>query len=1082
MLVSSILFGVCNCYAATDYNLKEVSVAYFYDPAYFGENYDKGIKAGFGYEYLQAIANYSGWKYNYVYGDYNFLLEQFMLGKIDIMPAIPRSFDVEDYYEELEEKAKNEEIRYNIQQNHIDVLYPNQPMNSVDYYICLPEGTDGDNFLVYSLISKKLAVPADVSDYAAEWMKKLGISCHYLIYPNEASCINALNDGEVEAILAQNSAAEEGLVVTRKAGSIDYYLGVSSKNPSLLSDVNNAFETISTSTDGMLANIQNLFNSTGKFDKTLSLKEKNWLDEHSTIDVGVLKDFDPYSRINPETGENEGYIYKAIEGFFDLLDINIDVNYKHYDNYNQLLEALKAGEVDAVFPVPANLYQSESHNYLYTKVIAEDDVMLIYKDEYTEGSLATMAYPVSGIVRHFDELYYSTSQLLEYPSYEACLDAVLSDAVTCTALRSRTVTPILEENRKYRVLHRITIPQKLELSIGVQRGNTALFTLLNRASYLASQGNELNYMMLEAQALTSPQEKTGIQALLTSEGFIFSIIIVLLVVVIVMLSTSMIRVVRASRKLKKANSEIKGVAQLQQQNFDIIGILARDYSSVFKVNLDTEDLQTFRLETNDDGKFGNMIRLGAKYTDVFNQYVRDNVYEDDKPKMYDEIGIPIIRKKLKKRNSYAVRFRKIVPDEEPRYYEFRVSTVDIDITGKVLSVVIAFIDCNDEILHEMKYMKGLEKALKSDAVITGLTGDFDWVAYVANVETKDSVGVTHYRVGDMFNKRFTGWENENNYNRMMNLIAENLVIPEDRKLFLNETVKGHIKKHLNHDVAYFVNFRILNEENMIEYYQIKCVADVADQRLYGFILGFHSVDDEIRKEREQQEKLEQKVQERTVQLKEKNESLNRMNNDIIELMGNVVEGRDEESGQHVRRVKNFTNIMANQVMNDYPEYGLTSELVDIITSASALHDVGKIMIPDSILLKPGRLTSEEFEIMKTHTISGCEILNKMPGDWDKTYMRISMEICRYHHEKYDGKGYPEGLSGDMIPISAQIVSVADCYDALVSKRVYKDAYSCDDAYNMIRNGECGVFSPKLMDSFSRCKDLFEIQVNITQNG
>jgi putative two-component system response regulator len=423
-----------------------------------------------------------------------------------------------------------------------------------------------------------------------------------------------------------------------------------------------------------------------------------------------------------------------------------------------------------------------------------------------------------------------------------------------------------------------------------------------------------------------------------------------------------------------------------------------------------------------------------------------------------------------------------VADEEPRYFEFRVSTVDIDVTGKILSVVIAFIDCNDEILHEMKYMKSLEKALKSDAVITGLTGDFDWVAYAANVESKESVGVTHYRVGDMLNERLEGLENESNYNHIMELISQKLVIEEDRKLFLNETNKNHIRKHLSKEVSFFVNFRIVNNEGMIEYYQLKCVADVADGSLYGFILGLHSVDDEIRKEREQQEKLEQKVAERTELLKEKNESLNRMNNDIIELMGNVVEGRDEESGQHVRRVKSFTNILATQVMMDYPEYGLNPELVEIITTASALHDVGKIMIPDSILLKPGRLTDEEFEIMKTHTIRGCEILNKMPGDWDKTYMRISMEICRHHHEKYDGKGYPDKLAGDMIPISAQIVAVADCYDALVSKRVYKDAYSCDKAFEMIYNGECGVFSPKLMDAFTRCKEQFELQVDITKNG
>ncbi len=1081
MLVISLPACVYQCYAAADTDTREVSVAYFYDKSYFGDNYDKGIKSGFGYEYLQAIANFSGWKYDYVYGDYNSLLEMFMMGKIDIMPGVPRTFDVDEYYEKLESEAKNEEIKYNIQQHHIDVLFPNQPMNSADYYLCLPQGTNSDIFMITSISHTTLGVPESIADYAKEWDKKMGLYCDITVYDNEASCINALNNGEVKAIFAQSNAAEAGLVITRKAGSIDYYLAVNSSKRTLLSNINNALETM-TNSSGKLTNIQSAYDPTGEYDKTLSGREKNWLEEHSTITVGTLSDFQPYSHYNAETGEKFGFIYEAFQELMNSLDVNIDIEFKHYDDYDALINALGSGEVDAAFPVPAYLYQSEMNDYVYTSVFAEDSMSLVYKDVYTDGSLATLAYKKTGIAKYFDEVYYSSSQLLEYATDEECIQAVYDEQVSSTIMRTSSIQQIFEDNKKLAELKTITLPQHLELSIGVKRGNVGLYTLLNRASYLASKGNTINYLMLDAEASEHSSNKTDISALVKSEGFIMGLIIALLVIVIILLSTSMIRVVRASRKLKRANTEIKGVAQLQQQNFDIIGILARDYSSVFKVNLETEDLQTFRMETNDDRKFGNMIRLGAKYTDVFNQYVRDNVFEDDKPKMYDEIGIPIIRKKLRKRNSYAVRFRKLVGEEEPRYYEFRVSTVDIDITGKVLSVVIAFIDCNDEILHEMKYMKSLEKALKSDAVITGLTGDFDWVAYVANAETKDSAGVTHYRIGDMFKDRFPDWEDENNYNHMMDLIAETLIIPEDRKLFLNEVNKSHIRKHLSHEVAYFVNFRIVNEEGMIEYYQIKCVSDVADGRLYGFILGFHSVDDEIRKEREQQEKLEQKVAERTVQLKEKNESLNRMNNDIIELMGNVVEGRDEESGQHVRRVKNFTNILANQVMNDYPEYGLSAELVDIITSASALHDVGKIMIPDSILLKPGRLTKEEYDIMKTHTISGCEILNKMPADWDRTYMRISMEICRYHHEKYDGNGYPEGLSGDMIPISAQIVSVADCYDALVSKRVYKDAYSCDEAFNMIMNGECGVFSPKLMDSFARCKNLFEMQVNMTQNG
>ena len=212
--------------------------------------------------------------------------------------------------------------------------------------------------------------------------------------------------------------------------------------------------------------------------------------------------------------------------------------------------------------------------------------------------------------------------------------------------------------------------------------------------------------------------------------------------------------------------------------------------------------------------------------------------------------------------------------------------------------------------------------------------------------------------------------------------------------------------------------------------------------------------------------LEQKVEEQT-------QRLNKVNENIVDILGSVVESRSLESGQHIQRVKGYTKILALEMMDAYKEYELTKEKIDVIVSASSLHDIGKVAIPDNILLKPGRFTPEEFEIMKTHTTRGCELLEGIKGNWDEEYNKVSWEICRYHHERYDGKGYPDHLVGEEIPISAQLVSIADVYDALISKRCYKDAYELEEAYNMILNGECGTFSPKLIECFKRSKDKFE---------
>lgn len=226
--------------------------------------------------------------------------------------------------------------------------------------------------------------------------------------------------------------------------------------------------------------------------------------------------------------------------------------------------------------------------------------------------------------------------------------------------------------------------------------------------------------------------------------------------------------------------------------------------------------------------------------------------------------------------------------------------------------------------------------------------------------------------------------------------------------------------------------------------------------------------------------LEAKVEEQTNvlrkayrTLKNQAEQLMRRNQDIIEILGTVVEYRNMESGEHVKRVGEYTRILAETFMVEYPEYGLTQDKINVIVSASALHDIGKITIPDSILLKPGRLTKEEFEYMKSHTTRGCELLESMKNVLDTQYKKVSYEICRHHHERFDGKGYPDGLAGDAIPLPAQLVSVADVYDALVNERCYKDAFSPEEAFRMIVNGECGVFSPRLMEVFRKVRPEFE---------
>jgi len=201
--------------------------------------------------------------------------------------------------------------------------------------------------------------------------------------------------------------------------------------------------------------------------------------------------------------------------------------------------------------------------------------------------------------------------------------------------------------------------------------------------------------------------------------------------------------------------------------------------------------------------------------------------------------------------------------------------------------------------------------------------------------------------------------------------------------------------------------------------------------------------------------------------------LRHSNQRMVDALSAVIEYRSAESGQHILRIRHFTRILLEEVSRSCPEYGLTPNIIEIISSASALHDVGKISIPDAVLNKPGRLESDEWEIMKTHALIGSQILENLQDIADEDYLRYAHNICHYHHERWDGSGYPEGLVGDDIPICAQVVGLADAYDALTTKRVYKDAVSFGTAANMILRGECGAFSGKLLECFRHVTGTFK---------
>lgn len=206
------------------------------------------------------------------------------------------------------------------------------------------------------------------------------------------------------------------------------------------------------------------------------------------------------------------------------------------------------------------------------------------------------------------------------------------------------------------------------------------------------------------------------------------------------------------------------------------------------------------------------------------------------------------------------------------------------------------------------------------------------------------------------------------------------------------------------------------------------------------------------------------------------------NNMMLEVLSHIVEFRNGESGLHVMHMSIIVEILLKRLMQKTQRYDLSYSDIVKISTASSLHDIGKISIPEHILSKPGRLTKEEFEVVKLHTALGASMLQGVMLNHEDPLLRLAHDICRWHHEKYDGNGYPDGLKGDDIPIAAQVVSIADAFEVLISKRSYKEAYPHEVAVQMIVNGECGVFNPLLLECLIEAEQelTYELSVNSSE--
>ena len=286
---------------------------------------------------------------------------------------------------------------------------------------------------------------------------------------------------------------------------------------------------------------------------------------------------------------------------------------------------------------------------------------------------------------------------------------------------------------------------------------------------------------------------------------------------------------------------------------------------------------------------------------------------------------------------------------------------------------------------------------------------------------------------------------------------------EDIDTMLLETDFVNLRAKLDEVQSFTINYRDISR-GMPYYYLIRFTK--GENNLMMVLIT--NINAEYASANQNIDELEQEIRSKEQEIFEKNNIIKNVNTSLVDLIGDIVETHRENGSKKSYKFKGLTYIFANQLMKDHPELNLTQEQIYSISEASAIHDIGKLAIPDEVIYKEGKLTSEEFEIIKTHTLEGEKLLSKLKNIYDDNYFQILSDVCKYHHERFDGDGYPNGLKGDEIPLSAQIVGLIDAFHYLISKKSYRDAYNYETAVELITKGERGIFNPIFFDSLKKC--------------
>ena len=771
------------------------------------------------------------------------------------------------------------------------------------------------------------------------------------------------------------------------------------------------------------------------YEPSVGTKAENIYDD--ILRVAAEEGFDPYSYTN-SSGVISGYDVETAITLANRLKMNVEITLMSFD---ECQKALTDGSADIVM----NCDPESTSGVLLTIPTSTDEFVIFSKNTNQSASLSQLKIAVknnSSVYRFLCDIGLE-KRCKQYDSDNAAMQAV-EDGVCDAAAMQKLVGNRIIDRVGYKDISLTNTLASRSACIGITGNNSNLLKKMNEVLLDIKNDGTLNTLDSRWLAISSHEfdvienMRQNPWILIAFAAFLFALIDLL-----------------ARMGSGKASSNERSSSVRKGELNTIVNALSEQYEELVSIDMNTDKETVFRT-----APWLRRKSTAKSYSEMIHYFAEQYVVRADRDRYLEAMDKDVVRNVIRIDKPYTVRFR-VKKEGQIFWYE------ELLLRYKQNSIIMGLYSVDDEV-RQQEAEREQSKVREIQEIVNGLAEDYTCVIYVDPVSWEDRI----YRLKGSLRNHFPDWGNTlGSFETHLDQIKETLVYPGDREEFQKATDKKNILGNLVNTPAYFYNFRV-REDTGVEYWQLKfTLTGSEDTKL---IVGIHNVDREIREEQARRKEVERLVEVRTAELRQKNEALNRMSEGAVELLGQVVESRDAESGEHIKRVKRFAYILAESVMRNLPEYGITEEQAGLIASAASLHDVGKISIPDSILLKPGKLTEEEIRVMHTHCEKGTYLLRDMTDFWNDNYLNLCCDICMYHHERWDGSGYPLGLTGDNIPISAQIVAVADCYDALTAERVYKDSISPKKAINMILNGECGAFSEKLMKCLSDCSKEFEL--------